>query len=688
MLKAYFKENAYLIRVTVFLIFFTALLLGPIMQLKYLEMMPGDIGDARLNNYFLENVYQFFAGSSGSLWHLSFFSPFPYVLGFSDNLFGSAPIYLLARLLTEQSATAFQIWFLIGYAANFGAAYYALRCLGGSKLAAAVGALIFAFALPTTAHAGHAQLHYRFGVPLATVFFILFLDRKEFRLLTIAGAWLVWQFYCGIYMGFFTLLLLAIATVTHFFYSRYATKIPFAQLVRDYTAQWATQSQYEKFRVLLYIAVLLAVLALLFYPYLQVSHLYAAKRSWGEIATMLPRPQSYFLSDASYFWSSSASKLFAGIPMRHEHQMFFGVIPMLLAVLGFLIGSRNRNGHAFTLMTGVLSGVILLTLYIGGFSLWYILHKLPLASAIRAMTRLDQVLLFPVAYLAVIAIDYLRSHWQWTTKLIVLIILPLMIFEFSGTSMGVSPKNEWRDRLVTNEAAIPKKFPNDSILFFAQSKGPWYGDEIDAMWVSLNHSVNTLNGYSGLFPPGYTGNYGNDCSELPRRVLSYLKFSSQEGDNEAYLTLIKKIVPIGFTGCDERWMNAAQSITVSNREYTADEISKLTFEYVGKLQSNGQWVIELKILNSGDQTIAAASSVDKPIRLSWRFIDSLGAPMSGWDTRKDIPFDIPENGSLNLKLTIDQNIDGKSKSLQISLVQEGVFWAHDIGLAPLTIPLN
>lgn len=48
----------------------------------------------------------------------------------------------------------------------------------------------------------------------------------------------------------------------------------------------------------------------------------------------------------------------------------------------------------------------------------------------------------------------------------------------------------------------------------------------------------------------------------------------------------------------------------------------------------------------------------------------------------------PANGSLNLKLTIDQNIDVKSGALQISLVQEGVFWAHDIGLVPPTIPLN
>ena len=84
-------------------IFLLAFFFIPVSQLDGFAMMPGDIGDARLNNYFLENVYQFFAGNAVSLWHLSFFFPFPYVLGFSDNLFGSAPVYALARLITGKA---------------------------------------------------------------------------------------------------------------------------------------------------------------------------------------------------------------------------------------------------------------------------------------------------------------------------------------------------------------------------------------------------------------------------------------------------------------------------------------------------------------------------------------------------------------------------------------------------------
>jgi hypothetical protein len=267
-----------------------------------------------------------------------------------------------------------------------------------------------------------------------------------------------------------------------------------------------------------------------------------------------------------------------------------------------------------------------------------------------------------------------------------LILTPAMIFEFSAISAPWSAKSEWRERLVTTEAAFPKKLPPDPIVFFAQSKEPFYAAELDAMWVSINHGVKTLNGYSGLFPPGFALQYGIDCSELPRRVLSYLAFIGHRGNKEAYLDLMRRVVPIGFVGCDQRWRTVPPTLTTTDREYSADEIRKLSLQYLGKSQQSGKWVIDLRIANSGDRPISAVSSLGKPIRLSWRFVDSAGEPSSGWDSRKDLPFDIGPNDDFNMKLIIDPKMEVKGGALQISLVQETVFWAHDIGIAPLTIP--
>jgi hypothetical protein len=618
---------------------------------------------------------------------LGFFYPFPYVLGFSDNLFGSAPFYCLFRLLTSQTDTAFQLWFLFGYLLNFFAAYYALRRLKLSAAAAVTGALIFAFALPTSAHAGHVQLHYRFGLPLAITFYLLFLQQKEWRLLGISGLWLSWQFYCGIYMGFFALLLLSLMTMVCFGYGRIVDGIPCGQLLRDFERPWVAQSRQEKLGIALIFSVCLGLMVLLFFPYVQVSLLYGVKRSWAEISSMLPRIQSYFLDDISRLWARPSSGIFSGLPMRHEHQMFVGAVPLVLALGGFLSGSRKRNGEGFILMAGTLGAAILLTLYVGGFSLWYLIHKLPLVSAIRAVTRIDQALLFPVAYLGGIAVDRFRDRcqggkWLWV------VVLPLLIFEFSSISMPVSPKREWRTRLAAREAAVPGTLPENAILFFARANdAPFYAEELDAMWAALRHGVPTLNGYSGIFPPEVPAQYVNDCSEVPRRVLSYLFFMGEERDRERYQGLMKRLVPIGFEDCNPGWWNTPPPSTRSDRIYSAEEFRHLSLEPGAVSRSPGWRYVQVKIRNSNGIAMASRSSRNRPIRLSWRFLDAAGNPTGGWDTRKDLPFDIPAQGELSVRLSIREQA-GRQPFLQVSLVQEHVFWGQDIGVQPLTVRLE
>jgi hypothetical protein len=669
-------------------IFSIAFMFVPFSQLDYLQRMPGDIGDARLNNYFLENIYQFIIGRSNSLWHLSFFSPFPYVLGFSDNLFGSSPIYIITRIFTADTSFAYQIWFLFGYLVNFISAYYVLRRLNGSVLAASIGALIFTFALPTTAHAGHAQLHYRFGIPLAIVFFIDFIITKSWRYLLIAFAWLVWQFYAGIYMGFFTFLLMLSMIFGYLVLEVIVNKIAITDLSKKYLASWRGQSSKQKTIFILGFFGLLIFLLILFYPYLQVSKLYNLSRSWGEISTMLPRPQSFFLSDASFFWTPKDSHIFNNLPMRHEHQMFIGMVPLLLALLGFLFGSRKVNGLQYSLICSALFIPIFLTIYIGGYSLWFFVHKFPLFSAIRAIARLDQVLLLVASYFAVIALDKIKGKYLWGEKAILIIILPLVILEAGFTSMSTSPKSDWDSRLVTIEKAVPKNLPADAILFFAQKTVPFYASEIDAMNISLKYQRDTINGYSGDHPKGFRSEYGDDCAEIPRRVLSYMSFIERPNDLVIYRSLMSKIIPIGFNDCQESWLEKPPSLTYSNKIYTSEDIKSLNYASFKLTKTHENIRLHFDIQNTADFPFSANSLLDKPIRISWRYIGDDGIPMSGWDSRLDLPFDIPAKGKLHVSLMLDNEKASKSKKVEVTLVQELVFWAHDVGLQAVAIDLN
>lgn len=675
-------KDCYAVVIGLFLVTFLAV---PFENLAGLTMMPGNVGDARLNNYFLENIFQFMRGGSTSLVNLSFFYPFPYVLGFSDNLFGSSPVYLVARVLAGQSDTAFQIWYLAGYFFNFASAYYALRKLAVGSVASAVGALIFAFALPVSAHSSHAQLHYRFGVPLAIVAFVEFLEHKAWWRAVATVGWLVWQFYCTIYIGFFLLLVLVAML---FIYGVAAIKEGSGKAkLSEFVEKWAEVSAPEKARIAVVVVALTGLMGLLFYPYLQVTVVYGAKRELSEISSMLPRPQSYFLSDGSWLWSSR-SEIFAGIPMRHEHQMFLGAVPILLGVIGFLVGGREKNGLAFPLLSGSLLLLVLVTINVGGFSLWYLFAKLPLASAIRAMTRIDLVLLFPVAYLSAVALDQFSSRPVLWKTLLYFVLVPVLVIEFSTASLAVSPKRQWRSRLAELEKFIPDNLPEKPVLFFAQSQGPFYADELDAMWAALNRGVPTLNGYSGLFPPGYSLEYGDNCAELPKRIQSYLGFIGAQDDAERYREMTRRVVAIGFSGCDRAWLDKPPSITRSSREYTPDEFKRFSLHYEGRRKILGRWFVDLKIDNAGRRPISAESAIGKPGGVSWRLVDSSGKPLTGWDARKYLTFDVPANGSAVVNIPIEQKPDLRGNSLEFSIVQEGVFWGHDVGIVPLSIAWN
>jgi hypothetical protein len=535
-----------------FLLAFDAI---PLSQSDGLALVPGGINDPRLNNYFLENIYLAFTQPGRSLFEVDFFYPFPSIQGFGDTLWGVSPPYLLARALGYDPIDSFQLWFLFGYLANFVAARYMLRRLACGDTAATLGALIFAFALPVTAHSGHAQLHYRFGAPLSVGFLLLFLTGRQWRLLGISLAWLTWQYYCSIYTGFFTSLLMFTVLL-----AALATPLVDANNLRRrlnaWRDAWRTADRRDRRG---FIAIALAcgmAMGLLFLPYIQVSLIYGYQRPWWEISSMLPKPASYLLADGSAIWGGLSGR-FDNIPMRHEHQMFFGVVPWLLALFGVAFSLSKPEEAAGRLMAAGFAILVALTLDLGGFSLWALAASLPLASAIRAMSRIDLIMLLPIAFLAARALDHLSARYRRAASMLLPAIAALMIAEAAMTTTNWTRISDWRYRLVELERQLPASLPANAILFFAQRSAPTADEDIDAMWVALRQGYKTLNGYSGWSPPYFNYHYGNDCREVPRRVQIYLDFSGKgKADPRAYAELMARIVPIGFQACDPAWRTA------------------------------------------------------------------------------------------------------------------------------------
>jgi len=661
--------------------FFIAFILGPLRQHHGLDLVPGDFGDARLNNYFLENIYQFLIGNSSSLIHLNFFSFFPYVGGFSDNLYGASPIYLFFRGLTGESDTAFQLWFYLAYAANYFSAYWALRLLGIKPLAATFGALIFSFALPVSSKTLHAQLGYRFSVPLVIAYFYLFLERGNIRLFLFAMAWLVWGFYCSIYIGIFTAFFITWMAIV--FLSTNAYKK--THIVFEHIARWRKLSLNSWLAYVFSLALLLALMLVLMYPYLEVTLLYGFKRNYGEISSMLPSIQSYFFADLSLLWTSY-SKLLADVPMRYEQQMFIGIIPFTLVIFSFFIPKGKRQ-FAYWTIGGAMLFVVFCTLKVGGYSIWELFSKLPLLNSLRAVSRIILVLLFPFAYLCSLSIDYLQERKGWFAKIFIFSLLIGLIGESTLSNTYVAfPKEAWRLRLQNEELRLPKDIPPDAILFFAQKSEAPHIDELDAMWVAMAHSKPTLNGYSGNFPPGYQFNFGSNCLELPRRVVAYLNFTKQLNSN-AYSEFMQRVVPIGFDDCQFSKFSGSTQITTSTQPYSAEVFKNLNILLKDVENLPAIWRVKVDIQNNGNLPISANSSSGNPISLSYRFLDQSGSPISNWDPRISLWVDIPPHGAEHLEFDIPKTLP-KFGFIELSLVQEGIFWAHDIGSVPKRLVLN
>jgi hypothetical protein len=520
-----------------------ALIVGPVYHLDWLKLMPGDVGDARLNNFFLENIFLFLIGKSSSLIHLEFFYPFKYVGGFSDNLFGSSPIYIIARAIHFTPETSFQIWFLVSYLTNYVAAFFGLRLLGISIELSAIGALIFAFSLPVTGQISHAQLSYRFGVPLTCSYFILFLQNCNYRTLLISMSWLVWQFYCSIYIGILISFLL-IAIVISFLIIKFINLNLGLPTFFQFRNKLAVNFKFF-FTGFCILSILMFVLM---HPYMQTQALYSFNRHLSEVAMMLPHPKSYLLSDASWLWSMFNLKI-DGIDMPHEHQLFIGMVPLGLLVSACIPSIERKYLFAcliFSLATLIL--VILTLRFQHHLGFWQYIYEYPPLNAIRAVTRLILVLLFPISYLSVIGLQKLLKSNFIKAKFFFPIVLMILSFEFSAVNFYTSPKLVWQERVAQAMSKVPADLPKSSILFFAQKNGPFFADEIDAMWASLILNQSTLNGYSGNLPKGYRHEFGLDCTEAIKRLESVKNFNLKNNTNYDE-NFLKRMIFIGFDDC-------------------------------------------------------------------------------------------------------------------------------------------
>jgi hypothetical protein len=657
-----------------FLVFFLVGLFGYILPaVDYFLAVPGDLGDARFNSVILEHLYRWVAGADVKLWSPTFFFPFEGVLAFSDNHFGSSVFYILLRVIGFDREISFDGWFLIGNCLNYFAAYIVIRRLGFTGFSSAAGAFVFAFALCVLPKEIHAQLIYRFAIPFAFLAFWHLITTRRLYDLSRIFFWVAVQFFCSIYLGIFLFYLL-LATLVGMVLLGMGQ-----QLLSSLVDSIRKENVGSKWFVSSVIILSSCAVLWLLYNYHAVSADYGFTRSGSEIKTMLPRLSSYLIADHSLL-SSWVGTGITGVPMRHEHQMFFGIGVWILLISGIALAWKKQSCEKLEKIASLsLIILFLVTLNIGGYSIYLLFTNLPGISSIRAVSRIVLVMMFPVGLLVALSSGWLMSFVVDSSKSMKLFmgmfILVLLGAEVVAYQPYNTPIKSWHERQVHLRALLPKQFSEDSVIYVSKKETePFYLAELDGMILAQDLGVPTINGYSGNVPPGYVG--PSPCFSYVNRLYGYAKFRNKPVSTMD--SIAQRVVHLSMSQCD------AEPVIPFAGSVNTDQVKQIKLTVTDVKTSNRQLRSTVIVSNESGQNFNTVSISGAPVRLSWRFIhisnDGVKLSNPGWDARKDLTWTIPPGNNRQVSLAVDLPIVPGIYLFEVSMVQEGVAWFHDLGM--------
>ena len=455
------------------------------------EVVIGEPGDDRLNNWVLEHGYRWLRGdrAHADYWSPPFFHPEPNVAAYTEVLLGLQPVYAAARLAGLEPQKAFAVLALALSTLNFAAFYLLAKRFGGFGIGASTaGAFLFAFSSPRAVGLNHLQMTAGFfGVAAFAALVAIFAERRGGRG-WIALFWLscLLQLYAGVYHAWFLGFLVALGAGIALTQEHGRERL-LAELRREPFA-WAGG------------ALVVAVAA---WP-LAAHYLAAAKlvgaRPLAVVLQLLPRPESWLnLGPGSLLYGSLTDRFWGpALPFEWTHRLGLGFLTWALVFWGAALALRRREGPLRLLVLAFGLAVLLATRWPGDGSLWRGVYELvPGATAIRAVGRLAVVGLLPLALCLALAwrrLEESRRFRAWLVPIAALVVLEQV----------QTPETYHRQPVRETTMGLAQRIPPDCSAFFYSSSNPEelpHHVHLDAMWAAMETGVPTINGYSGGAPP-------------------------------------------------------------------------------------------------------------------------------------------------------------------------------------------
>lgn len=430
-----------------------------------------------------------------TLFDANIFYPARRALAFSEANIGAGTVAVPAWGLTGNPYLAYNTVVFFAFVMGAAGAYYLVRHLSGSREAAAVGAVLFAFCPFIFARTAHIQLLMSFGLPFSLLAFHRLVARPGVLRAATLGVVLWVQALSCAYYGIFAGLIVGLGTLV-FAVTRGLWRSPRYWLL-----------------IALAAAVAVGLTTPFFLPYVQVQQ--------DGFARTIEEARDYSANSGAWLASSAwAHRWWLPRIEGFSEVLFPGLLTTGLGLAGLGRGLRRRATNAVAPLSSPLPGVPVLPRDVVVFyalvavvafwasfgpdaGLYRVLYNtVPVFSFLRAPARIGIVVPMALVVLAsTVLAPWLRARRRpalWTAALVLLAAL-----ELNG-----APLTGFRDAPAIPEAyRVLARLPRGAVAefpyFYRRSDFPRHAEY---MLGSTVHFQPLINGYSDHIPADWRAN--------------------------------------------------------------------------------------------------------------------------------------------------------------------------------------
>jgi hypothetical protein len=637
---------------------------------KDLEYIPGSLGDTRLNIYFLEHAFGWAIGSISKFWDAPFYFPVKNVMSYSDTHLGSFVFYSIFRIIGIERETSYQLWIVVGILLNYLSMIWLLEKWNLKVLSVCSGALIYAFSAVAILHLSmHSQLLYRFPIPFALFYFVMYLNSGNIKNLYKFSAFLSLQFYCSIYLGYFAALFFiaySVVFISIFYFKRFRSNL----CSKD-------KDKYKiKYIFFAFFGFSLAMLPL-FYPYVTTALVDKIGNNSEIIYSMLPRFESYLLN-ASPNKIIGIAYVNSTLPVKHEHVMYLGLLPFISVLYFIFFHRRFRNNSNVNLYLIVSTFILIaLTINVEGLSLYHFMLFIPGVDSIRAVSRVGIIFLLPASIISAYFIDNITRQ-QGSLSLRLLIIIPLLLLY--GLENRLEPyhysKKESIERLDLIKNVLPKNLPKETVLAYLNpniGNNDYYLTELDSMLLAQSLGLQTLNGYSGRSPKGHS--WLESSSDVLPLIADYKKMARTYdiSSNSKILLIYNNDGDIKTRWSDLKKYPPYRPQSLPYESEIVNYSSKIKFTEIPERIGKSKLIyITLSVTNTGTSNWNFSGMTPVLLSYRWREFSKILNGADGFHSRLSFDRDILPNNTYIFTFPVISPASSGNYYLEVELVKEHI----------------